>query len=114
MARAVADLAGCTGTEQPYVMGSRSASIEGLIIPHDFEFNQITKRPSEDLHEEFSRLESARLQTIIKYGSSDEIQGTKNLLRQLKGNGTANKRKGTINGGGRERKKTKVNAVQNR
>ena len=86
-----------------------------MIILRGFEFGQITKRPeSEVLRKEFSRSESARLQTIINYGSSDEIQHIKDLLRRLKGSGTANKRKGTGNGGGRERKKAKVNASQNR
>ena len=55
--------------------------IEGLIILGDFGFGRITKRPSEDLRKEFSRLESARLQTIIT-SMGDEIQSTKGLLRR--------------------------------
>ena len=53
----VVDLAGCSGTEQPYAMVSRSTSMVGLVALRNFEFGQITKRCSEDLRKEFSRLE---------------------------------------------------------
>jgi hypothetical protein len=72
MAKVVIDLQGCTGTEQPYVMISRSTSLQGLVILREFDFGKITKRPSEDLRMEFARLEVLRLETVAKYGSGDE------------------------------------------
>ena len=93
MDKVVVDLAGCSGTEQPYVMVSRSASIEGLIALRDFAFNQITKRCSEDLRKEFSRLECLRLQTVIKHGPYDEGCEARGLLDDLKGSDGVKKRK---------------------
>jgi len=49
MEKVVVDLAGCAGTEQPYVTVSRSTSLEDLLVLRDFDFSQITKRRSEDL-----------------------------------------------------------------
>ena len=91
--KVVVDLAGCSGTEQPYVMVLRSTSIEGLIILREFDFNQITKRYSEDLRKEFSRLECLRLQTVIKHGLYDEGCEARVLLGNLKGSDGAKKRK---------------------
>ena len=54
--RVVINLAGCSGTEQPYVTIPRSTSIEGLVILRDFDFSQITNRRSEDLRKEFTHL----------------------------------------------------------
>ena len=95
MERAVVDLAGCTGTEQPYVMVSRCTSVDGLVILRDFEFGQITKRRSEDLRKEMSRIECLRLQTIAKYGLEIERREARMLLDGLKNNCGARKRKGT-------------------
>lgn len=82
--------------QNSHVMAPRIFSIEGLITLREFDFDQITRHPSEDLCKDFSRLESARLQITIKYGLDDEIHNAKDLLRRLKGNGTANKRKGWV------------------
>ena len=95
MSKVVVDLAGCSGTEQPYVMVSRSSSMEGLIVLRNFEFGQIAKRRSEDLRKEFSRLESLRLRTIIKYGSEDQVSEAKRSLKDLRPGSKAKKRKGT-------------------
>lgn len=46
MSRIMVDLAGCSGTEQPYVMVSRSTSLEGIPILRDFDFGKVTKRHS--------------------------------------------------------------------
>ena len=93
MERVVVDLAGCSGTEQPYVMASRSTSIEGLIVLREFEFSQISKRRSEDLRKEFARLELLKLKTIIKYASGEERHATKALLANVAGNNNGRKRK---------------------
>ena len=95
MSKVVVDLAGCSGTEQPYVMVSRSTSMEGLIVLSNFEFGQIAKRRSEDLRKEFSRLESLRLRTIIKYGSEDQVSEAKRSLNDLQPGNKAKERKGT-------------------
>ena len=95
MSKVVVDLAGCSGTEQPYAMVSRSTSMVGLVALRNFEFGQITKRRSEDLRKEFSRLESLRLRTIIKYGSEDQVNEAKRSLNDLQPGSKAKKRKGT-------------------
>ena len=91
--RVIVDLAGCSGTEQPYVMASRSMSIEGLIILREFDFSQISKRRSEDLRKEFARLELLKLKTIIKYVSGEERHAAKALLANVVGNSNVRKRK---------------------
>jgi len=93
MGRVVVDLAGCSGTEQPYVMVSRSTSLEGLVILRDFDFGKVTKRHSEDLRREFKRLEYLRLQTILKAGSEDERSDARGLLASLQSDGKSKKRK---------------------
>ena len=49
MGRVIVDLAGCTGTESPYVMVSRATSLDGLLVLRDFNHKQIAKRRSEEL-----------------------------------------------------------------
>ena len=73
MNKVVIDLAGCSGTEQPYVMASRSASLDSLIILRDFNFAQITKRRSEDLRNEFSHLDRLKLKIKRRYRLKDEV-----------------------------------------
>ena len=91
----VVDLAGCTGTEQPYVMVSRSTYINSLIILRDFDFGQVTKRRSEDLRKESARLEDLRLRTIVhvKYWSEDKARHAESLLGSRKINNVVRKRK---------------------
>ena len=92
MARVVVDLAGCAGTERPYVMVSRSTSLEGLMILRDFDYSKVTRRHSEDLRKELKRLECLRLKTIVKIGSEDERREAKRLLTAMQGGGTSKKR----------------------
>ena len=105
MKRVVLDLAGCSGTEQPYVMISRSTSLEGLFILREFSFGQISKRRSEDLRKEFVRLEKLRLQTTIKYGSDEEVGEARGALHGLQGNGRTGKRRATAEDETNPRKK---------
>ena len=107
MDKVVVDLAGCSGTEQPYVMVSKSTSIEGLIVLHDFAFNQITKRRSEDLRKEFSCLECLRLQTIMKHGSYEEGREARGLLGDLKSSDGVKKRKWAAGEGQTQGKKAR-------
>ena len=93
MDRVVVDLAGCSGTEQPYVMASRCTSIEGLIALREFDFSKISKRRSEDLRKEFARLELLELKTIIKYASGNERNAARVVLANVAGNNNAKKRK---------------------
>ena len=63
------------------------SSLNGLLILRGFRFDQITKRCSEDLRKEFSRLEVFRLQ---KYGDDVEIQSAEKVC--------SGKRKNRANG----------------
>ena len=85
MGKVVVDLAGCSGTEQPYVMVSRCTSIEGMVVLRDFDKSKVTKRLSEDLRKEFSRLDRLRLQSVIEYGTGDEVSEARDLLGQVHG-----------------------------
>ena len=80
MDKVVVDLASCSGTEQPYVMVSRCTTLEGLVILRDFDIAKITRRPSEELRDEFARLEQLRLQTIMNYGDDEEVEEAEELL----------------------------------
>lgn len=94
MDRVVVDLAGCSGTEQPYVMVSRSSSLSGLVVLRDFDPGQITKRRSEDLRKEFARLEELKLRTIVRYG-----QGSRDIeVQETRVGGVSSKRKRTGEG----------------
>ena len=62
----IVNLAGCSGTEPPYVMASRATSLDGLLVLRDFDRKQLTKRHSEDLRIEFKRLEYLKWRTIEK------------------------------------------------
>jgi len=48
MKHVVVDLAGCAGTDPPYVMVSRATSLNGLLVLRDFDARQITKRRTEN------------------------------------------------------------------
>jgi len=84
MQRVIVDLAGCFGTEQPYVMVSRATSISGLMVLRDFDVRQITKRRSEELRKEFSRLAVLQLQTIVKGGNGSEVEEAKRKMTELR------------------------------
>jgi len=68
----IVDLECCRGTEAPYVMLSRVASLDGLLILRPFSHSRISCRQSEDLRREVRRLELLRLQTIVQVGSPEE------------------------------------------
>ncbi|KAJ7231760.1 hypothetical protein C8J57DRAFT_1091594 [Mycena rebaudengoi] len=55
--KAIVNLATCKGTEAPYVMLSRVASLEGLIILTPFDKARICCRRSQDLRQEFLKQE---------------------------------------------------------
>ncbi|KAI9059158.1 hypothetical protein FKP32DRAFT_1535286, partial [Trametes sanguinea] len=59
----IVDLAGCVGTEAPYVMLSRATSLDGVVILRPFDFKKISCRQSEDLRKECARLRVLELQT---------------------------------------------------
>ena len=66
--------------------------MEGLIIPREFDFSEISKRHSEDLQKEYKRLGCLKLKTIIKY-AAEVGHRTKTLLASLTGNNETRKRK---------------------
>jgi len=94
------DLAGCSGTEQPYVMVSGSTSLQGLIVLREFDFSIIAKRRSEDLRKEFSHLEELRLRTSEKFG----LGGHQDIMDH----GPMNKRKRGVKEASGKRKKSRV------
>jgi hypothetical protein len=107
MKNVIVDLDGCSGTEQPYVMVSRSTSLDGLLILRDFDFSRIKKRQSEDLRKEFARLEILRLRTIVEYGKGVEVTKAEIQIRMLQGGVVkANKRgiQGKVDELGKRRK----------
>ncbi|KAI0335956.1 hypothetical protein GY45DRAFT_1230080, partial [Cubamyces sp. BRFM 1775] len=61
--KVIIDLAGCTGTEAPYVMLSRATSLDGVLILRPFDQSKITCRMSGDLRKEFHRLDVLALKT---------------------------------------------------
>ena len=104
MDRVIVDLAGCAGTEAPYVMVSRATSLPGLMVLRGFDAKQITKRRSEDLRKEFSRLMYLKWQTIIKYGSGDEVRDAKRKVDMLRGRSEGNGTNRKVSAGGTKRK----------
>jgi hypothetical protein len=100
----IVDLAGCAGTEPPYVMVSRATSLQGLIVLRGFDAKQITKRRSEDLRKEFSRLMYLKWQTVVRYGSDDEVRDAKQKVDRLRGGGGGHGTKLNVGAGGTKRK----------
>ena len=99
MGKVVVDLAGCSGTEQPYVMVSRCTSLDGLVVLRDFDVNQITKRRSEDLRKEFSRIDALRVQTIVRLRPNDrEGEDERSLESSEGGNGSRKRRRTDVEG----------------
>ena len=73
--RVIVDLVGCSRTEPPYLCDDFEAtSLEGLIVLHDFDARQITKRRSEESRGEFSRLMRLKWEMILRYGKMDELE----------------------------------------
>ena len=108
MDKVIVDIAGCTGTEQPYVMVSRATSMEGLVVLRDFDCGKITKRHSEDLRRELKQLECLRLRTVLQVGSEGEKRDARLLLGTMQSNDESKKRKGTTHEGDRHSKKARV------
>ena len=73
MDRVMVDLAGCSGTEPPYLMVS-STSLQGLMVLREFDLNVIAKRRSEDLRKEFSRLEGLKRRITVQIGLRDRTR----------------------------------------
>ena len=110
MGKVVVNLAGCAGTEQPYVMVSRSSSLEGVVILRDFDYGKVTRRHSEDLRKELKRLECLRLQTIVKIGSEDDRHEAKRMLTAMQSGGTSKKRVRSAGEGDEHTKRTRLAA----
>ena len=72
LSHVIIDFAGCKGTESPYVMASRSTSLEGLLIVRPFNISKITCHRSQEAREEFNHLELARWQTTIIHRTPEE------------------------------------------
>jgi hypothetical protein len=68
----VVDLESTRGTESPYVMLSRAKSLDGVFILRPFRQKVIQCRPSEDVRNEFKRLDVLCHQTKMKYGTPAE------------------------------------------
>ena len=68
----IVDLASCKGTESPYVMASRSTSLDGLLIVRPFDISKITCHRSQEARDEFDRLDVVRWQTIVVHGTLHE------------------------------------------
>ena len=108
MDKVVVDLAGCSGTEQPYVMVSRCTLLEGLVILQNFDIKKITCWQSEDLQKEVDRLELLRLQTVVKHGAAGEVVQAKCRLGMLKVGGEVESRKRSIDDGDRQGKRVEL------
>ena len=106
LGRVIVDLAGCTGTEPPYVMCLRATCLDGLAVLWDFNDREITKRRSEGLQIEFTRLMNLKWMTTAKYGNPDEIEGARQVLNRMrKGSGVGVKRKFKGKSDGKKRPK---------
>jgi hypothetical protein len=68
----VVDLESTRETKSPYVMLSRAKSLDGVFILRPFRQKVIQCRPSEDVRNEFKRLDVLCHQTKMKYGTPAE------------------------------------------
>ena len=68
----IMDLESTSGTESPYVMLSRATSLAGVFILRPFSRRVIQRRPSQDVREEFRRLDMLCHQTIMQHGTIEE------------------------------------------
>ena len=93
MEHVIVDLAGCMGTEAPYVMVSRAKSLDGLRVFRRFDIKQITKRRSEELRCEFSRLAHLKWRTIQMYGHGREVDNAKRMIAAAKSKTTTEGKK---------------------
>ena len=72
LSHVIVDFASCKGTEAPYVMASRSTSLEGLLVMRPFSISKVSCHRSQEAREEFNRLDLARWQTISTHGTPQE------------------------------------------
>ncbi|KAF8192008.1 hypothetical protein K438DRAFT_1590500 [Mycena galopus ATCC 62051] len=70
----IVDLESTCGTESPYVMLSRAKSLDSVFILRPFRQKVIQCHPSEDVRNEFKRLDILCHQTKMKYGTPAESQ----------------------------------------
>jgi hypothetical protein len=76
----IIDLAGCSGSQAPYVMASRATCLSGLYILRPFDIKKIRCRPSEDLRLETLRLDELYMKTLANYSSGEtRVRATKEL-----------------------------------
>ena len=71
--------------EPPYVMISRTTSLDGLIVLCDFDAKKISKWRSEDLRKEFPCLALLKWETIARYGARADVEATKAVLAAVRG-----------------------------
>jgi hypothetical protein len=76
----VVDLESTHGTEAPYVMISRATSLAGVFILRPFRQKVIQCRPSQDVRNEFKRLDMLSHQTRMKHGSAEEALESREYL----------------------------------
>jgi hypothetical protein len=76
----VVDLESTCGTESPYVMISRATSLDGVFILRPFWKKVIQCCPSQDVRNEFKRLDVLAHQTKMKYGTPDEASEAQRYL----------------------------------
>ncbi|KAJ7739459.1 hypothetical protein DFH07DRAFT_965749 [Mycena maculata] len=74
------DLESTTGTESPYVMLSRATSLAGVYILRPFKQKVIQRRPSQDVREEFRRMDMLYHQTIMRHGTVAEAAEAQRYL----------------------------------
>ncbi|KAJ7889369.1 hypothetical protein B0H14DRAFT_3429680 [Mycena olivaceomarginata] len=76
----IMDLESTRGTEAPYVMLSRATSLEGVYILRPFKKNVIQRHPSQDVREEFRRMDMLYHQTIMQHGTAEEASQAQRYL----------------------------------
>lgn len=80
MKSVILDLQSTSGTESPYVMLSRATSLAGVYVLRPFQKKVIQRHPSQDVREEFRRLDMLTHQTIMGYGTSEEASAAQRYL----------------------------------
>ena len=90
---------------------SRSPLLEGLVVPCDFAFENITRRHSKDLQKELARSEHLRLQAVLKTGSVEEKSEAKWLFTTLQNKDKLKKRKTSEDDRNERRKRVWVDVV---
>ncbi|KAJ6579457.1 hypothetical protein B0H10DRAFT_1835467 [Mycena sp. CBHHK59/15] len=76
----IMDLESTIGTESPYVMLSRATSLAGVYILRPFSQRVIQRGPSQDVREEFRRLDILCHQTVMRYGTAEEAAEAQQYL----------------------------------